>query len=45
MSRATRGHTGLPLAATRSTAISYVLLIVGTVLRPLAKVLPDHYTT
>ncbi len=45
MSRATRGHTGLPLTAPLSTAVSYALLVAGAMLRPLATVLPDHYMT
>ena len=44
MSRATRGHTGLPLAASRVTASSYAALILAALLRPLAGVWPDHYT-
>lgn len=43
MSRATRGHTGLPLTAPLSTAISYGFLGMGAILRPLAPLLPDHY--
>jgi uncharacterized protein involved in response to NO len=41
MSRATRGHTGLPLEASRITAISYAALIAGAVLRPLTSLWPD----
>lgn len=44
MSRATRGHTGLPLAASRVTAISYAALILAALLRPLASVWPDYST-
>ena len=44
MSRATRGHTGLPLAASRVTAWSYAALILAALLRPLAGVWPDYYT-
>ncbi|MCR6670564.1 NnrS family protein [Devosia ginsengisoli] len=44
MSRATRGHTGLPLAASRVTASSYAALILAVLLRPLASVWPDYYT-
>lgn len=43
MSRATRGHTGLPLTAPLMTGASYGLLIVGAVLRPMANVFSDHY--
>jgi uncharacterized protein involved in response to NO len=44
MSRATRGHTGLPLAASRVTALSYVALVLAALLRPLASVWPDYST-
>jgi uncharacterized protein involved in response to NO len=43
MSRATRGHTGLPLTAPWSTALSYALLLLATVLRPAANLFPDYY--
>ena len=43
MSRATRGHTGLPLAASPVTALSYAALILAALLRPLAGVWPDYY--
>ncbi len=36
MSRATRGHTGLPLSASETTTASYALLILAALLRPLA---------
>lgn len=44
MSRATRGHTGLPLAATVVTAVSYAALIAATLLRPMASIWPDRAT-
>lgn len=44
MSRATRGHTGLPLAASRVTALSYAALILAALLRPLASIWPDYST-
>jgi uncharacterized protein involved in response to NO len=44
MSRATRGHTGLPLAASAMTTASYAALIAAALLRPLASVWPDHAT-
>lgn len=44
MSRATRGHTGLPLAATGMTTTSYAALIAAALLRPLASVWPDFAT-
>lgn len=45
MSRATRGHTGLPLTAPAMTAASYGLLIAGAILRPAATLVADHYMT
>ncbi len=45
MSRATRGHTGLPLTAPLLTATSYGLLVIGAVLRPAAMLASDHYMT
>ncbi|MBJ3783158.1 NnrS family protein [Devosia sediminis] len=45
MSRATRGHTGMPLTAPPLTAISYGFLVVGAIFRPAAMLLPDHYMT
>jgi uncharacterized protein involved in response to NO len=44
MSRATRGHTGLPLAASAMTSASYAALIAAALLRPLASVWPDLAT-
>ncbi|ODT77955.1 MAG: short-chain dehydrogenase [Pelagibacterium sp. SCN 64-44] len=41
MSRATRGHTGLPLTAPASTAASYALLLAAALLRPAAMLFPD----
>ena len=43
MSRATRGHTGLPLTAPLATGISYGLVFAAALLRPLASIVPDHY--
>jgi len=43
MSRATRGHTGLPLTAPPMTAASYALIFMAALLRPLATLLPDLY--
>ncbi len=43
MSRATRGHTGLPLTAPWSTVLSYALLLAAALLRPAAALLPDLY--
>jgi len=45
MSRATRGHTGLPLTATPMTTASYIFLMVGALIRPAAMFTPDHYMT
>lgn len=44
MSRATRGHTGLNLAASGLTTASYAALIAAALLRPLASAWPDHAT-
>lgn len=41
MSRATRGHTGLPLTASPVTAISYLMILVAALARPLAGLMPD----
>ncbi|MEO8882912.1 MAG: NnrS family protein [Devosia sp.] len=43
MTRASRGHTGRPLTASRTTAVSYLLLFAVAVLRPLAEFLPAYY--
>ena len=43
MTRASRGHTGRPLAASKRTALSYLALLLATVSRPFAEILPDHY--
>ncbi len=40
MTRASRGHSGLPLAADRLTTIIYLLAIAGGALRVLAAMLP-----
>lgn len=45
MTRATRGHTGLPLTAPPLTVTSYGFLIAGALLRPVATLWPDHYMT
>jgi uncharacterized protein involved in response to NO len=44
MSRATRGHTGLPLAASPLTALSYLLVLVAALARPVAGLVPDFMT-
>lgn len=44
MSRATRGHTGLPLAASPMTVASYTALIAAALLRPVASIWPDFAT-
>ncbi len=41
MTRATRGHTGRALTASRITRLSYVLLFIAAILRPLADILAD----
>jgi uncharacterized protein involved in response to NO len=43
MTRATRGHTGRPLTASKVTTASYLCLIFVAVLRPFAELVPDYY--
>jgi uncharacterized protein involved in response to NO len=43
MTRASRGHTGRALTASRWTTAVYVLIAGVAVLRPLAEVVPDFY--
>ncbi len=43
MTRASLGHTGRTLVATRSTALSYLLVLLAAAIRPLAEALPDYY--
>ena len=45
MSRATRGHTGLPLTAPLLTGVSYAFMVAGAFLRQVAALVPDHYLT
>lgn len=40
MTRASRGHTGYPLTASRLTAASYAAVVTSALLRPLAEILP-----
>jgi uncharacterized protein involved in response to NO len=42
MTRATRGHTGRVLTASRTTILSYSSLVLSALLRPLAGFLPDY---
>lgn len=42
MSRATRGHTAMPLTASPVTTASYGLLFAAALLRPSAMLFPDH---
>ncbi|MGV1793540.1 NnrS family protein [Rhizobium sp. A37_96] len=41
MTRASRGHTGRQLTASRLTVISYVFLVLAALVRPAAEILPD----
>lgn len=41
MTRATRGHTGRALTASRLTVASYVALVLAALVRPLAEILPS----
>jgi uncharacterized protein involved in response to NO len=43
MTRATRGHTGLDLHASRVTLISYGAMILSAMVRPATAILPDLY--
>ncbi|MFD1327286.1 NnrS family protein [Mycoplana ramosa] len=42
MTRATRGHTGRNLAASRMTTFSYLTLVLCALVRPVAGFVPDH---
>nr|CAD6430794.1 short-chain dehydrogenase [Rhizobium sp. Q54] len=42
MTRATRGHTGRVLTASRTTSVIYGAIILAAVVRPLADILPDY---
>jgi uncharacterized protein involved in response to NO len=43
MTRATLGHTGRSLVASRRTTTAYAALVLATLLRPLAELVPEHY--
>ncbi len=43
MTRASRGHTGRPLKASRMTALAYACLVLAALVRPLVDLLPDLY--
>ncbi|PDT85798.1 NnrS family protein [Sinorhizobium sp. BJ1] len=45
MTRASRGHTGHPLSASRLTVASYAAVVLSALLRPLAGVLSEIATT
>lgn len=45
MTRATRGHTGRVLTASRTTSAIYVAIVAAAVLRPAADLLPAHAHT
>ena len=45
MTRASLGYTGRSLVATRSTALSYLLVLLAAAIRPFAEALPEHYNT
>ena len=42
MTRATRGHTGRELTASRTTLVTYAAIIACAVVRPLTALLPDQ---
>ncbi|NRP20440.1 hypothetical protein LPJGGPFB_03699 [Ensifer adhaerens] len=43
MTRASRGHTGRPLAASNLSCASYIAIIGAALARPFAEILPTHY--
>ncbi|OCP25058.1 MULTISPECIES: NnrS family protein [unclassified Ensifer] len=43
MTRASRGHTGRPLAASNLSCASYIAIIGAALARPFAEILPVHY--
>lgn len=43
MTRATMGHTGRPLRATKVTVAAFVAVFVAAAIRPLAEMAPDYY--
>ncbi|WP_457585145.1 NnrS family protein [Ensifer canadensis] len=43
MTRASRGHTGRPLAASNLSCATYVAIIGAALARPFAEMLPTHY--
>lgn len=43
MARATRGHTGRPLTATKITSTAYTLICLAAISRPLADLMPAYY--
>jgi uncharacterized protein involved in response to NO len=43
MTRATRGHTGRPIRASKLTLILFAAIFVAAAIRPLAEMLPDLY--
>lgn len=43
MTRASRGHTGRPLAASNLSCAAYAAIIGAALARPFAEVLPGHY--
>ncbi|OAP35114.1 short-chain dehydrogenase [Sinorhizobium glycinis] len=45
MTRASRGHTGHPLSASRLTTASYGAIVLSALLRPLAEMLPEAATS
>lgn len=45
MTRASLGHTGRSLTATRYTSLSYLLVLLAAAIRPCAEALPDYYQT
>ncbi|PST20620.1 short-chain dehydrogenase [Mesorhizobium plurifarium] len=45
MTRASRGHTGHPLTASRTTVTSYASIVIAGLLRPFAEMFPEQTAT
>ncbi len=43
MTRATRGHTGRPILATKPTLLIFVAIFLSAAIRPFAELVPDSY--
>ncbi len=43
MTRATMGHTGRPIQASKVTVAAFVAIAIAAAIRPVADLVPDHY--